>query len=339
MAILGIDEVGRGPLAGPLVVGAVILPDVVKGSAELVVDSMTESMIEPAKGENWILELKDSKKLSPKKREELSEIIWREATVGLGWVGPAELDLLGMTEALKLATRRAVKEVQRAGKAFSQIVIDGKINFLAGTRLEEFVTTVVKADDLIKEVSAASIVAKVARDEYMKKLGERFPQYGFEKHMGYGTKKHREAIYEFGVCPEHRKSFEPVKSMVGFSHEEEETKNTTKIGAQGEEVAREFLQKQGHEIVARNFKTYFYEIDIVSVKEGKIYFTEVKYRKRTDFGGGLAAINKRKLEQMRFAAECFLKYRAREFGKFDPLLAVADVAGEDFELKDWMIIH
>ena len=328
MAILGIDEVGRGPLAGPLVVGAVILPETLK-----------ESLDESVPRKNWILELKDSKKLSAKKREKLSEIIWREATVGLGWVGPAELDVLGMTKALKLATRRAVEEIQRAGKAFSQIVIDGKINFLAETRLEDFVTTVVKADDLIKEVSAASIVAKVARDEYMKKLGERFPQYGFEKHMGYGTKQHREAIVRYGICPEHRRSFEPIKSMIGFSREEEEKKNTTKIGAQGEDAASEFLQKRGHEIVARNFKTYFYEIDIVSVKGENIYFTEVKYRRRADFGGGLAAVDKRKLEQMKFAAECFLKYRAREFGKLNPLIAVADVAGEEFELKDWMIIR
>ena len=110
MAILGIDEVGRGPLAGPLVVGAAILPE-----------------NEP----DWVAELKDSKKLSVKKREKLNEVIRAEAlATGLGWVKPAEIDELGISRALKLATRRAVKTVQKQHVAFSQIVIDGKVNFL-----------------------------------------------------------------------------------------------------------------------------------------------------------------------------------------------------------------
>ena len=147
MAILGIDEVGRGPLAGPLVVGAVILPE---------------------ERPEWVLELKDSKKLSVKKREALSEVILAEAlATGLGWVSPSEIDKLGIGDALRLATRRSVEEVRRHNVPFSQIIIDGKVNFLSGTSLGEFVSTVVKADDLIKEVSAASIIAKVARDRYM----------------------------------------------------------------------------------------------------------------------------------------------------------------------------
>ena len=215
MAILGIDEVGRGPLAGPLVVGAVILPE---------------------EKPEWVGELRDSKKLSPKKREKLSEVIWREApAVGLGYVSPKELDEVGISDALRLATRRAVEAVQEARVSFSQIVIDGKVNFLSDTALAKFVSTAVKADDLIKEVSAASIIAKVARDSYMKEAGLRFPEYGFEKHMGYGTVAHMEAIRANGICPEHRRSFEPIKSMVGFSRAEAKKKNTSFTGAMGEE--------------------------------------------------------------------------------------------------------
>lgn len=318
MALLGIDEVGRGPLAGPLVVGAVILPDE-----------------RPA----WVAELKDSKKLSAKKRGVFAEIIRSEAVWGLGWVSPVEIDELGMSESLKLATRRAVEEVQRMarrhGVSFSQIIIDGKVNFLAGTRLEKFVSTAVKADDLIKEVSAASIVAKVARDQYMVEMGAKFPGYGFEKHMGYGTAAHIAAIHEKGICPEHRRSFEPIRSMVGFERNIDVVKNTTSIGEKGETAVCEYLVREGHKIVERNFKTYFCEIDIVSVKNGKMYFTEVKTRKNAVRGGGIAAVDKRKLEQMRYAAECYIKYR---HVTCDVQLAVASVNGE-YEVEDWLPIR
>lgn len=313
MAILGIDEVGRGPLAGPLVVGAVILPEEEK---------------------EWCKELKDSKKLSAKKREKLSNVIMAEAVVGLGWVTNVELDEVGISEALRLATRRAVKAVQKFRVPFSQIVIDGKVNFLKSTPLEGYVSVMIKADDLIQEVSAASIVAKVARDKYMVKLAKKYPEYGFEKHMGYGTVFHRKAISEFGICPEHRRSFEPCKSLTGYGCEKNVVKNTTKIGARGEDAVVNYLIREGHMIVARNHKTYFYEIDIISVFKDKIFFTEVKYRKNDFMGGGLAAIDERKQKQMRYAAESFLKFK-KEYSNYNPVLAVADVAGENFTVKDW----
>ena len=318
MAILGIDEVGRGPLAGPLVVGAVILPE---GRPE------------------WIAELKDSKKLTAKKREKFSSIIMGASpATGLGWVSPRELDEIGMSAALKLATRRAVEEAQRIKAPFSQIVIDGKVNFLQGTTLAQYVSIMPKADSLIKEVSAASIIAKVARDCYMCDVAQQYPAYGFDQHMGYGTLKHRQAIAEHGITPEHRRSFEPIKSLVGFERKQAVVKNTTFTGALGEEAVCEYLVRRGHQIVARNFKTYFCEIDIVSTKGDKLYFTEVKYRKSDRAGGGLAAINRQKLHKMKFAAECFLKYHARECANYNPILAAADVTGEDFTVKDWLPI-
>ena len=319
MAILGIDEVGRGPLAGPLVVGAVILPELGEGRPE------------------WVEQLRDSKKLAAKKRKELAKLIWTEApAVGLGWVSPKEIDEEGISEALRLATKRAVKSIQGLHTAFSQIVIDGKVNFLSLTSLAKYVTTMPKADDLIKEVSAASIVAKVARDTYMMKVGTKFPGYGFEKHMGYGTAMHMAAIRKLGVSPEHRRCFEPIKSLVGYSRVESRKKNTSFVGRMGEDAAAKYLERRGHSIVERNFRTYFYEIDIVSVHGGKIYFTEVKYRRTDVRGDGLTVVDKRKLKQMKYAAECFMQYRAREFGEYDPVLAVADVAGEDFEVREWL---
>lgn len=142
--ILGIDEVGRGPWAGPLVVGAVIL-----GGAEI--DG-----------------LDDSKKLTKKRREALDvEIREKAAAWALGWVSAQELDAIGMSEALRLATRRAVEQIQaqcrQQNLAFSEIIIDGKVNFLRGTALEKFAMTMPKADGLIPSVSAASRTDFVAQ--------------------------------------------------------------------------------------------------------------------------------------------------------------------------------
>ncbi len=315
MAILGIDEVGRGPLAGPLVVGAVVLP-------------------EPYP--EWVNELKDSKKLTAKKRKALSEIILAEAVgTGLGWVTPTEIDELGIIGALRLATRKAIKELQEKNVKCSKIIIDGNINFLSGTKFEKITTTLIKGDNLIKEISAASIIAKVARDEYMIALGAEFPGYGFEKNVGYGTKAHIEAINTLGLTSEHRLSYEPCKSISGFKKEDNK-KNTTKIGTEAEGKVADYLKAHGHKILDRNFKTRYCEIDIVSKTETEIYFTEVKYRKNDDFGGGLAAVDAKKIEKMKVAAEIYLKYHP-ELKDLQPLLAVANVSG-NFEIKNWFTI-
>ena len=306
MSILGIDEVGRGPLAGPLVVGAVILPE-------------TER--------DWFAELNDSKKLTAKKREALNSIILQESATGLGWVSADTLDKIGISEALKLATREAVKSVQSLHTPFSQIIIDGKVNFLKGTKLESYTSTCIRADAKFKAVSAASIIAKVARDHYMIELATKYPRYGFDQHVGYGTKSHVQAIYQYGLSPEHRKSFEPCKSLSGFTKEQKSLKNTTSIGKQAEQAVADYLTKHGHTIIDRNHKTFFYEIDIISTKDDKIYFTEVKYRKNSAHGSGLDAITPTKLQQMQFATLSYLKYQNTKFKNFQPLLAAASVSG------------
>lgn len=285
--ILGIDEVGRGPWAGPLVVGAVVLGGV---------------MIEG---------LTDSKKLTKKRREELSfEIHERAAAIALGWVDAAELDHVGMSEALRLATRRAVEQIHAP---YHEIIIDGTINFLKETALADYVTTTPKADLLVPSVSAASIIAKVARDTYMAEQDARYPGYGFRQHVGYGVAAHRQAIEQLGVCPLHRLSFAPLRKYgadrtdirADESQKSSDIMTTRMIGDISEDAAAHELQRRGHEILEQNWRTRFCEIDIISQHGDTIYFTEVKHRKDDRAGGGIAAITPNKLRQMIFAVQLY----------------------------------
>jgi ribonuclease HII len=178
--IVGIDEVGRGAWAGPVVVGAVLL-----GGASI--EGLT-----------------DSKLLTRVQRERLSlEIRQKAKAVGLGWVSAKQLDAIGLSEALKLASRRALVHIRGE---YTEIVIDGTIRLIDDSR----VTLMKKADLLVPSVSAASIVAKVARDNYMHHVDSIFEGYRFRSHVGYGTTAHRKAIKEYGITPLHRLSFAPL---------------------------------------------------------------------------------------------------------------------------------
>ena len=321
--ILGIDEVGRGPYAGPLVIGACILGD-----------------WQNSENAEWIEKLTDSKKLSAKRREELYVLIKEKAlATATGWVSSAEIDEVGLSEALRLATRRAVEQIQKTKVPFSEIIIDGTMNFLVGTKLEKYVSTLKKGDFLVKEISAASILAKVERDKYMAKLDTVYPEYGFGKHVGYGTAAHQKAMEEFGLTPEHRRSFRPVREIAESKTTTEqktinEQKTTTKqLGDQGEQMVVDYLETSGHEIVARNYKTKLFEVDIISKKDKALYFTEVKYRGGSDFGAGLDFIDKKKQEKMRLAVAGFLATHP-EYADLTPILAVAAVE-KDFKLEEW----
>jgi len=282
--ILGIDEVGRGPWAGPLVVGAVVLGGV-------TIDGLT-----------------DSKKLTKKRREQLDiEIRDKASGFGLGWVSAGEIDKIGLSAALKLATKRAVDQVSTS---YHEIIIDGTVNFLSETSKGQYVTTMKKADLLIPSVSAASVVAKVARDSYMTLQDYIYPGYSFKNHVGYGTELHRNAIDKLGVTPLHRLSIAPLKKYANQTSDvvlEKPKKMTTKmIGDKAEDFAAKYLENHSHKIIDRNWKTKYCEVDIISVYDDIIYFTEVKYRKRADQGGGLAAITPKKLKQMKFAVEFYV---------------------------------
>jgi ribonuclease HII len=304
--ILGIDEVGRGPWAGPLVVGAVVLGGHVPEGID------------------------DSKKLSKKRREALAGAIYETAqAVGLGWVSANELDQLGMSEALREATRRAVRAIHTP---YHEIIIDGTVNFLSGTPLEKYVTVSPKADSLFPSVSAASIVAKVARDRYMTEQDALYPNYGFAAHAGYGVARHRHAIEAYGVTPLHRLSFAPLKKFQAEKPVEGSVtkpttplaKNSRVIGNESEEAAAQELVQRGHELLERNWRTKWCEIDIVSQRKGILYFTEVKHRKTDTAGGGIAAITPKKQRQMEFAARLY----AASFGDADLRLVVIVTTNE-----------
>lgn len=281
--VLGIDEVGRGPWAGPLVVSATILNKPVDG-------------------------LNDSKLLTKRRRESLEQTIIDNSNYGLGWVASSEIDQIGLSKALKLATARAVRQIK---VPYHEIVIDGTVNFLAGTPLEQYVTTLKKADQLISSVSAASILAKVARDRYMTEIAEYYPEYGFQNNSGYGVKKHREAIERFGITPEHRLSITPLQRFRNSSpndkHLELATSPTTKqVGDQAENTVANWLRNTGYKIIARNWRTRYCEVDIIAQKSSTLTFVEVKHRNNKQSGSGLEAITKTKINKLKFATNLYL---------------------------------
>jgi ribonuclease HII len=303
--ILGIDEVGRGPWAGPLVIGAVVLGDA-------KIDGLT-----------------DSKKLTKKRREELNGIIKRDvASYGLGWVHADELDKVGLSAALVLATKRAVEQVNAP---YNEIIIDGTINFLKDTSKGKYVTTLKKADLLIPSVSAASIIAKVARDDFMAEQDSIYPEYKFGSHVGYGTAAHRAAIDIHGVTPLHRLSFAPLRK---YKTEMVDTvRIDTSVGATSDrkdeavmDIAVRYVEFQGHEVMMRKWKTEFCEIDIVSKHNNALYFTEVNYRKGNNQGGGPSAITARKHRHMKMAAEHYAKNTHHM--NADLRLAAIDIGGQ-----------
>ena len=185
LLIAGVDEVGRGPLAGPVVTAAVIL------------DSR-----------HAINELDDSKRLSEKKRQLLDQEIRKHAvSYSIGWAEADEIDQLNILQATLLAMQRAVAGLDK---------IPGKI-LVDGNRLPQFpceAEAIVGGDGLVSEISAASILAKVYRDNLMAELHQEYPHYGFDRNKGYPTRKHREALMKYGVTPCHRKSFAPVRNAM-----------------------------------------------------------------------------------------------------------------------------
>jgi len=186
MIIAGVDEAGRGPLAGPLVCAAAVLPD-----------------------DHRIHGLNDSKKLSPLQRHRLFDEIREQAlSFSIVFIGPDEIDRHNILQATLLGMARAVRELA---------VQPGRV-LIDGNRVPENLPcpaqAVIKGDGIHPCIMAASILAKVSRDRYMQTLDASYPQFGFAVHKGYPTSKHLKALRDHGVCPEHRLSFAPVKSAL-----------------------------------------------------------------------------------------------------------------------------
>lgn len=182
--IAGTDEVGRGPMAGPVVVASVVLDD-----------------------NNFIEGLNDSKKLTPKRRKELSEIIKQKALdYSITFIPVEEVDRINVLE----ASRKGMMECVRKLKVKVDYVLSDAVKL----DFEFPCLNIIKGDSKSASIAAASIIAKVARDEYMDELDKDFPMYGFKKHKGYVTKYHLDAIDKYGICVHHRKSFAPVQRII-----------------------------------------------------------------------------------------------------------------------------
>ena len=184
--IAGIDEAGRGPLAGPVVASAVILPSTVD-----------------------LDRLDDSKRLSPVRREELFTSIYEQAiSIGIGIIDPVEIDRINILQASLLSMRMAVENLHPSP---DYLLVDG--TFPISFPLPQ--KAVKHGDRQCRSIAAASIIAKVTRDRLMEFYSEEFPEFGFNRHKGYGTREHRTAIRTFGCCRIHRKTFRGVREFAG----------------------------------------------------------------------------------------------------------------------------
>ncbi len=192
LLVVGIDEAGRGPLAGPVVAACAILNK----------DDLPQ-------------EINDSKKLSKSRRKKVFLQLKEKSKFGIGIVDEITIDKINILQATKLAMLRALIDLQEKYQIFPQIVlVDG--NFIPFPKQDfiQEILPIVKGDQKSLSIAAASIIAKETRDEIMLKLHEEVSQFGFDKHSGYGTKFHIEKIKEFGPSKFHRRSFEPIKSII-----------------------------------------------------------------------------------------------------------------------------
>lgn len=287
--VAGIDEVGRGPLAGPVVAAAVILPK--------------ECKIE---GVN------DSKKLSEKKREELYDIILEKAlSYGIGIVSNERIDEINILQATYEAMRDALSQ------------LSPKADFiLADAVTIPMVSTpqrgIIKGDAKSMSIGAASIVAKVYRDRLMEAFDEVYPGYGFGANKGYGSAEHIEGIKKLGITPIHRKTF--VKNFLP-----QDGDTTTDKGNRGEALAAKQMEKMGYEILERNFHALKGEIDIIAKNDSYIVFTEVKYRKNEAMGSPAEAVNQRKQQHIIRAAKAYIAQNCLEQLGYDFRFDVAEV--------------
>ena len=267
--IAGVDEAGRGPLAGPVVAAAVILPE-----------------------DHMIKGLRDSKKLSKAKRESLFPIIQEQAIgVGIGQVDVNTIDEINIREATLKAMQIALGNLP---KRPDRALIDGhplKNQIIPNEGI-------IGGDDLIDSIKAASIIAKVTRDKIMEDYGRIFPEYGFEKHNGYGTKVHINALDTHRATPIHRRSFKPVKYKMPTITWLSEQKL---IDWMGQKLAALHIHEKGMKVLEMNRNCQPHgEIDIIAMDEDEIVFIEVKTKNITN-----PNISSKKLTQLSHAIQSY----------------------------------
>ncbi len=273
-SIAGVDEAGRGPLAGPVVAAACILP-----------------------ANKEFLGLNDSKKMTAKRREAMFDEILTYATAySIVPVSARTIDLIN----IRNATIQAMSDAIRGLSVRPDIVLTDAMA-LSGFKIP--VQPLVQGDAKVNCIAAASILAKVSRDRLMAEYSRHYPQYGFEIHKGYGTKQHYHALDRLGASPIHRLSFLKPK------HKGQQPDFVKNIGESCERQVAIHLSGQGYSIIASRYSVpKVGEIDLICRKDDKIYFIEVKARSSSssEYGGAAAAITKLKRDRIFRTAEIYL---------------------------------
>jgi ribonuclease HII len=286
-AIVGLDEVGRGSWAGPVVACAAMLP----------VDSL--SLPDELAG------IRDSKRLTPRRRTEFyHRIRGLGVQFDVGLVSAPQIDHLGIVRATKLAMSRALDRLQLVP---DYLLVDGFPLVYRGLPHEG----IIRGDDRSVSIAAASIVAKVLRDGMMVSLDRLYPGYGFARHKGYGTPQHREALYRKGPCPIHRLSYAPMRLMGdeggGEQSEVRSRRSSAGVGRLGEELASRHLEERGYVVCETNYRCAVGEMDIVALDGECLAFVEVRTRRSKKFGLPVESITKAKQQKLIEVAETYLQ--------------------------------
>ena len=281
--IAGMDEAGRGPLAGPVSAACVILP-----------------LEYPIEGIN------DSKKLSQSRREALYPAIMERAlAVGVALVGVEDIDRINILQATRLAMTRAYQSMGMKPALLLTDAMDG-LDLGVETR------SMIKGDATSYNIAAASIVAKVTRDRLMAEMEGRYPGYGFAKHKGYGTAEHIKALRELGPCEEHRRSF--IGGILGLSNKDK--------GRHGEDLAEKYLMSCGLSVLERNFRAGKNELDIIALDGAIVVFVEVKYRESGRYGTPGEAVGSAKRRSITQAAVSWMQGKNATSCRFDVIEVV-----------------
>ncbi|MCF7840293.1 MAG: ribonuclease HII [Candidatus Marinimicrobia bacterium] len=245
--VIGVDEAGRGPLAGPVVAAAVELNP-----------------------ENLPVGIKDSKKLTAKSRSTVATTIYAQSIqTGIGIVHEQEIDRINILQATFQAMRSGLEKFKTEN---THVLVDGKFTI---PDFEQEQTALVDGDDLSISIGAASIIAKTFRDRMMLSYHVLFPEYGFDAHKGYGSKRHLEALTEYGRCPIHRRSFNPVRDAPNRRFRMKD--NAQKAGWLGEIYAGMYFVRNGYDLLMHGYHgSRDGEIDLIALKGREVIFVEVK---------------------------------------------------------------
>ncbi|MFH1560911.1 MAG: ribonuclease HII [Chloroflexota bacterium] len=279
--IAGIDEAGRGPLAGPVVAGSVVLPGGFNAP--------------------WLTAVRDSKQLTPRQRDLLFSCI-QEA--GIPWasgvVSPQEVDSLGIVAATRKAMLLAVQHLPTRPEF---LLIDALPLPQSGTPFK----AIIKGDQRCLSIAAASIVAKVTRDRIMVEEDVRYPGYAFAVHKGYPTRAHLEHLQRLGPCPIHRRSFAPVRALLDGNTVR--SAHSMRLGELGERAARGYVERKGFTILDTNFRCPYGEVDIVALEGDCLVFLEVRTRSSNALGRPEESITRNKERKLIATAETYLQSR------------------------------